>query len=169
MKEIAPKVFLLLILTLGLFFTSAAGSFAADQAALVKGMEMLKAETAKLGPARLEGTDLYFGDTKINGNFEIVDKVKAQFDITATLFIKKDDGFVRVSTNVIKDDGNRAVGTVLDPEGPAIVAIRKGERYAGKAAILGKLYDTIYEPVRNKAGEIIGVYYVGYMMLVMNV
>ncbi len=168
MKENTLKVVVLTTLMLGLIFMAAPGSFAADQAALVKGMEMLKAETAKLGPARLEGENLYFGDTKMNGNFEIVDKVKGQFDITATLFIKKGDGFTRVSTNVIKDDGNRAVGTVLDPEGPAIVAIRKGENYSGKAAILGKLYDTIYEPVRNKAGEIIGVYYVGYMMLVMN-
>jgi hypothetical protein len=168
MKENAFRLVVFTILTLGLFFMEAAESFAADQAALVKGMELLKAETAKLGPARIEGSDLYFGDTKMNGNFAIVDKVKAQCDITATLFVKKDDGFMRVSTNVIKNDGNRAVGTVLDPEGPVIIAIRKGEPYAGKAAILEKLYNTIYEPVRNQAGEIIGVYYVGYIMLEMH-
>lgn len=152
------------IVTLGLLFMNAAGGFAADQAALAKGMEMLKTETAKLGPAKIEGSVLLFGSTKMNGNYEIVDKVKAQFDITATLFVKKDDGFMRISTNVIKDDGNRAVGTVLDPKGQAIVAIRKGERFAGKVDILGKLYDTIYEPVRNEAGKIIGVYYVGYLV-----
>jgi len=163
MKANAPRL-VFIILTLGLFFMNAAGSFAADQAALVKGMELLKTETAKLGPAKIEGSVLYFGSAKMNGNYEIVDKVKAQFDITATLFVKKDDGFLRISTNVIKDDGNRAVGTVLDPKGQAIVAIRKGERFAGKVDILGKLYDTIYEPVRNEAGEIIGVYYVGYMV-----
>ena len=167
MKENARRI-VLPILLLGLFFMNVAGSFAADQAALVKGMELLKAETAKLGPARIEGSVLYFGGTKMNDNFAIVDKVKAQFDITATLFVKKDNGFMRVSTNVIKNDGNRAVGTVLDPEGPAIIAIRKGERYAGKAAILEKLYETIYEPVRNEAGEIIGVYYVGYIVLLMH-
>jgi hypothetical protein len=163
MKTNSPGV-IFTILTLCLLFLNVSGSFGADPAALAPGMDLLKAETAKLGPAKIEGSALYFGSTKMNGNYEIVDKIKAQFDITATLFVKKDDGFLRISTNVVKDDGNRAVGTVLDPNGQAIVAIRKGERFAGKVDILGKPYDTIYEPVRNEAGEIIGVYYVGLMV-----
>jgi Cache 3/Cache 2 fusion domain len=32
-----------------------------------------------------------------------------------------------VATNVKKDDGSRAIGTVLDPKGTAIAAIAKGE------------------------------------------
>ncbi len=160
MKACSPRG-VSIILTFCLLLLNAAGSFAAGQDSLAKGMDLLKTETAKLGPARIEGSVLYFGSTKMNGNYEIVDKVKAQFDITATLFVKKDDGFMRISTNVVKDDGNRAIGTVLDPNGQAIAAIRKGERFAGKVDILGKPYDTIYEPVRNEAGEIIGVHYVG--------
>ena len=39
---------------------------------------------------------------------------------TATLFVKAGDEYVRVATNVQTNDGSRAIGTILDPNGPAI-------------------------------------------------
>lgn len=78
--------------------------------------------------------------------------------------MKKGDTFIRVSTNVMKD-GNRAVGTILDPSGPAIAAIRKGDVYYGFADILGNIYDTAYEPIRNAKGDIIGIYFVGHQLM----
>jgi len=54
---------------------------------VAKAMAILKAETAKLGAPKVEGTDqtadkttpgLYFGSTKVNNDFTIVDKVKAE-------------------------------------------------------------------------------------------
>jgi hypothetical protein len=123
-------------------------------------MAMMKAETEKLGEPKLEGETLYFGSTKINGDYTIVDAVKARHGGTATFFIKKSDTYVRVSTNVMKD-GNRAVGTILDPQGPAIAEIKQGRAYFGIADVLGNIFDTGYEPVRNSKNEIIGIYYVG--------
>jgi hypothetical protein len=79
----------------------------------------------KLGPAKIEGTDtvvgkqvpaIYFGATKINNNFDLVDKVTQQAGGTATIFVKSGDEYVRVATNVKKDDGSRAIGTILDPK-----------------------------------------------------
>lgn len=126
-------------------------------------MAAMKAESAKLGAPKLDGENLYFGSTKINGNFDLVDGLKGKFGGTATFFIKKGDGFQRVSTNVQKE-GKRAVGTMLDPNGPAIAAIKQGKPFYGLVDILGKLYDTGYEPIRNAKGDIIGIYYVGYSM-----
>jgi hypothetical protein len=126
-------------------------------------MSELKVKANKLGSPKLEGENLYFGPAKINGNFEVVDTLKAQHGGTATLFVKKGDAFVRVSTNVMKD-GKRAVGTQLDPNGPAVAAIRQGNPYYGVVDILGKLYDTGYEPIKTEKGDVIGVYYVGYML-----
>jgi hypothetical protein len=137
------------------------GKHAAQVKAAIK--EMM-AESAKMGTPKLEGMALMFGATKINGNYALVDALKEKHKCTATFFARKGDGFIRVATNVIKDDGSRAVGTVLDPKGPAIAKISKGEAYYGIADILGKKYETGYEPVRNAAGEIIGVYYIGYLM-----
>lgn len=124
-------------------------------------MGVLKKETTKLGEPKVEGSVLSFGSTKLNDNFQIVDDVKSKFDCTATLFVKVGEGFVRVSTNVMKD-GKRAVGTPLDPKGPAIAAIGRNESYYGIAEILGTQYSTGYEPMKNSAGEIVGVYYIGF-------
>jgi hypothetical protein len=134
-------------------------------------MTLLKAKTARLGAPSVKGEDavagkqvpaLFFGTTKMNNNFAVVDEVKQQMGGTATLFVKSGDDFVRVATNVQKDDGSRAIGTVLDPKGKAIAAIRGGGPYYGEADILGKAYVTGYEPIRDPGGNVIGVYYVGY-------
>jgi hypothetical protein len=72
--------------------------------------------------------------------------------------------FVRVTTNVKKDDGSRAIGTILDPNGPAIAMIKKGEAYYGETTILGKPYMTGYEPIRDASNHVVGIYYVGYAL-----
>ena len=135
-------------------------------------MALLKDKTARLGPPGVKGEEpvagkqvpaLYFGTTKMNNNFAVVDEVKKEMGGTATLFVKSSDDYVRVATNVQKDDGSRAIGTVLDPNGKAIAAIRGGGAYYGEANILGKPYITGYEPIRDSTGAVIGIYYVGYL------
>ncbi|MEY4729390.1 MAG: hypothetical protein RL020_548 [Pseudomonadota bacterium] len=135
-------------------------------------MAALKAATAKLGSAKVEGADavsgknaaaLYFGTTKMNNNFDVVDAVVKENGGTATLFAKTGDEYVRVATNVPKPDGSgRATGTILDPKGKAIVAINKGEAFYGEVTILETPYITGYEPIKDAAGNVIGIYYVGY-------
>jgi len=138
---------------------------------VAKAMALLKAETAKLGAPRLEGTDkaadkttpgLYFGTTKVNNNFVVVDKVKAEAGGTATLFVKAGDEYVRVSTNVPGKVDGRALGTILDPKGKAIVAINAGKAFYGEVDILGAMYVTGYEPIKDGSGKVIGIWYVGY-------
>jgi hypothetical protein len=135
-------------------------------------MAALVAKTSKLGPPHLKGTEpvmgrdapgLYFGNTRVNNTFTIVDDVKAEHGGTASLFVRRGDDFVRVSTNVMLEGGIRAMGTLLDPRGPAIQAIRRGEAYYGEATILGKPYITGYEPIKDGAGDTIGIYYTGYL------
>jgi hypothetical protein len=109
----------------------------------------------------LVATDL--GATEMNNNFVLVDEVQKEAGGTATIFVKSGDEFIRVATNVKKDDGSRAIGTILDPKGKAIAAIVKGESYFGEADILGKPYVTGYEPIRDASANVIGIYYVGYL------
>src|SRR5262249_32295072 len=103
-------------------------------ARVAKSMEALKAMTATLGAPKVEGTDivrginapaLYFGTTKINNNFDIVDAVGKEDGrgMTATLFVKGAFDYIRVSTSVPRPDGGgRAIGTVL--AGPALESIK---------------------------------------------
>lgn len=156
---------MLALFVLGLVMTGAVTAMAATEssAKIKTAMAAMKDEAAKLGAPKIDGGSLVFGASKINDNYALVDSLKTKFGCTATFFMKKGDGFVRISTNVMKD-GKRAVGTPLDPSGPAIAAIRQGNAFYGIVDILGKLYDTGYEPIKNASGEIIGVYYIGYMM-----
>ena len=94
--------------------------------------------------------------------FTIVDKVKAEAGGTATLFVKSGDDYVRVSTNVPGSVHGRALGTILDPKGKAIVDINKVEAFYGEVDILGKPYVTGYDPIKDASGKVIGTWYVGY-------
>ncbi|MBP0592060.1 Cache 3/Cache 2 fusion domain-containing protein [Paraburkholderia sp. LEh10] len=164
----------LVLLTLCAMATSAfvpQVSRAQSPESVKQAMTLLKNKTAKLGAPAVKGEDaiagkevpaLYFGATKMNNNFAVVDEVKKEMGSTATLFVKSGDDFVRVATNVQKDDGSRAIGTILDPKGKAIAAIRTGSAYYGDADILGKPYVTGYEPIHDASGTVIGIYYVGY-------
>jgi hypothetical protein len=136
------------------------------------GMRLLKSKAAALGAPNVKGEEavagrlvptLYFGDTKMNNNFVLVDEVKKEVGGTATIFVRDGSEFVRIATNVMKDDGSRATGTSLDPKGPAFASIAKGESYFGEANILGKQYITGYEPIRDAMNTVIGVFYVGYL------
>jgi len=144
---------------------------AQDAAQVQKSMALLKAGAAKLGAAKIDGTDtvagktvpaIYFGSTKIDNNFDLVDDVVKQMGGTATIFVKSGSEYVRVSTNVKKDDGSRAIGTILDPNGKAIVSINKNEAFFGDVTILDHPYVTGYDPIHDGSGAVIGIYYVGY-------
>ncbi len=137
-------------------------------------MRVLHAATDQLGSANLApGVDrvadrevpvLRFGLTPVANDFTVVDQVTALMGGTATLFVRSGDDFVRVSTNVMRSDGTRAVGTVLNPAGPAIAQIRQGKAYYGVVDILGRPYLTGYDPIFDATGNIVGIHYVGYLI-----
>lgn len=106
--------------------------------------------------------NISFGDEKQALNFRIVDKLVDLVGGTATIFSKSGDTFVRITTNVKKQDGFRAVGTVLDPNGPAYAALIKAQGFVGVVDILGNPFFTSYQPIMDSQNKLIGIYYVGY-------
>jgi hypothetical protein len=172
-KQSYPLISALVCLIGALLFAPSFGRAEEDVAQKVKtSMQLLQSEAAKLGSAKIEGTEsvagnpvpaIYFGGTKMNNNFDLVDEVVKKAGGTATIFVKDGDSYVRVATNVKKDDGSRAVGTTLDPSGKVIGNIHDNKAFYGEATILGKAYVTGYEPIRDSADNVIGIYYVGYL------
>src|SRR5215468_169521 len=167
------KSFLVGILAAGCFIATSIlmpsiGNAQADSR-VATSMASVKAMAAKLGAPKLEGKEavggkdapaLYFGSTKINNNFDLIDAVGKEDGkgMTATFFVKSGDEYIRVSTSVPKPDGSgRAMGTVLDPAGKAIVEIKKGKPFYGEVTILGTLYITGYEPIQDPKGNVIGI------------
>jgi hypothetical protein len=174
-KQICNGPILATVCLVAMFVFVPAFGQAQDDASLQRvktAMQLLQSEAAKLGPVKIEGTDavagkqvpaIYFGGAKVSNNFDLVDNVVKEAGGTATIFVKSGDDYVRVATNVKKDDGSRAVGTILDPNGMVIIEIRANKPFYGEATILGKAYITGYEPIRDAANNVVGIYYVGYV------
>jgi two-component system NtrC family sensor kinase len=108
------------------------------------------------------------GGVLLNRNYEIVDRIKnivfkdAQYkgkEIgTATIFL----GDLRISTNVMDKEGNRAIGTRVSREVYKQV-LGKGLPWIQRAFVVDEWYITAYEPIRDVQDKIIGMLYVGML------
>ncbi len=94
---------------------------------------------------------------------DMIDAVGRMTGETATVFAwdAQQRDFIRKTTNIIKADGNRAVGTPLGQNGAVYPVVMKGQTYRGEAVILGKPYFTIYAPVMSSSGTPVGILYAG--------
>jgi len=77
---------------------------------------------------------------------------------TATIFLND----IRISTNVLDPDGNRAIGTRVSPEVKKTV-LDKGKRWMDRAFVVSDWFITAYEPIEDIAGRRIGMLYVGVL------
>ncbi|WP_153768682.1 methyl-accepting chemotaxis protein [Labrenzia sp. CE80] len=94
---------------------------------------------------------------------ELIDSIGRMTGETATVFAWDPEtrDFWRKTTNIIKPDGKRAVGTPLGKNGAVYPVVTKGQTFHGQATILGKDYYTIYQPIFTPSNEIIGILYAG--------
>ncbi|WP_030138185.1 methyl-accepting chemotaxis protein [Pseudomonas fluorescens] len=112
--------------------------------------------------AGVQTPGLSLGGEVLNNNFKEVDDFKTMTAGVATVFVRSGDDFIRVSTSLTKQDGTRAIGTVLDRAGPAYGPVMAGQSYIGRALLFGRYYMSQYTPVRDSSGKIIAVLYVGF-------
>jgi methyl-accepting chemotaxis protein len=101
------------------------------------------------------------GATTLNLNTEIVDRFTGVTRAVGTVFVRSGDDFVRISTSLKKEDGSRAVGTLLDRNHPAYQGLLRGEPFVGKAKLFGKDFMTRYLPIRDSQGRVIAALFVG--------
>ncbi|QKV67001.1 methyl-accepting chemotaxis protein [Pseudomonas sp. 43A] len=116
-------------------------------------------------PVTVAGTPtpgLHLGSEVLNNNFKEVDEFKQMTAGVATLFVRSGEDFVRVSTSLTKQDGTRAIGTLLDHAHPAYAKLMAGQSYVGRALLFERSYMTQYTPVRDGSGKVIAVLFVGF-------
>jgi two-component system NtrC family sensor kinase len=109
-----------------------------------------------------------YGGVLLNRSYEIVDRVretvfreevyKGQSIGTATIFFND----LRVSTNVLTSEGNRAIGTRVSEEVRNKV-LGDGERWIDRAFVVNDWYITAYEPIVDIFGSRVGILYVGVL------
>ena len=100
---------------------------------------------------------LTLGTRRLSDANDLVDAIKTLNGGVATIF----QGDRRISTNVLDAKGVRAVGTKL-AQGPVYdTVLRSGKRYHGEADILGERYFTVYDPLKDGDGNVVGILFVG--------
>jgi hypothetical protein len=134
-------------------------------------MRLLKDKGIALGVPSIEGViniqdkvvpNLMFGDTQVTNLFNLVDDLSSLVGGTATIFVKDKNDFIRISTNVLKNNESRATGTLLNRNSKAFAALSNGKTFHGVVDILDEPYITRYDPMYDGLGVVIGAYYVGY-------
>jgi len=131
--------------------------------------QLTKQETKLTLPAMTIGDVTIKKITDFDTHTPIVDKVMETVGSTCTIFqrMNKEGDMLRIATNVRKLDGNRAVGTyipAIEPDGKAnavVAAVMRGETFKGRAFVVNAWYITAYEPLKDTAGDIVGMLYVG--------
>lgn len=101
------------------------------------------------------------GEAKLSMDFTIPDRFFNQSGVVATVFVKHGEEFVRVTTSVKKEDGQRALGTILDHASPAYAALSAGQSFTGVTILFSRPFMTRYDPIKDAQGKLIGAFFVG--------
>ncbi|MDY6969116.1 MAG: cache domain-containing protein [Spirochaetota bacterium] len=109
---------------------------------------------------------IIYGIDLINRNYSLVDKIKKivfrneenknMSIATVTIFLND----LRISTNLMTKNGERAIGTRVSEEVYNKVLI-EGKQWVGRAFVLNKWFITAYEPIRDFNNKILGMLSVG--------
>jgi signal transduction histidine kinase len=117
---------------------------------------------------------MLFGETCLGRNADpskrspLVDDVIDYVGNTCTVFQRMNAGgdMLRVATNVVNRDGQRAVGSFIpavhdNRPDPVLREVLAGKTYVGRAFVVDRWYITAYEPIRDAGGAVVGMLYVG--------
>ncbi|AHF04631.1 methyl-accepting chemotaxis protein [Marichromatium purpuratum 984] len=114
------------------------------------------------GEVRMRDGTLVDDDGKaIRERVGLVDRLSNDLGVLATVFARDGDDFTRVVTNIRQLDGRRAIGTRLDGNSAAFATVMAGKRFTGEAEILGESYLTVYDPLTDETGRVIGILFLG--------
>lgn len=115
-------------------------------------------------PLELQGQvapDLRLDDRSLVGTVDLTDQFTQATAAVATVFVRRGDDFLRVSTSLKNEKGVRVMGTLLDRRHPAYPLLLQGKPYQGIAKLFGRPYVTHYEPLHDAKGQMIAVAFIG--------
>ncbi|QQR41288.1 Cache 3/Cache 2 fusion domain-containing protein [Devosia rhizoryzae] len=108
------------------------------------------------------GISTYGMPGRFSGN-EIADAISRITGEATSLYVFNEESqqYIMQMTTFADADGNRAVGTELAADSPAIAQAEAGLAYFGEETILGKTYYAAYQPILNKSGKPLALLFVG--------
>jgi len=135
-------------------FVPTENAMPADKKVETKGM-MIKASSPIINDGKITGS-VVVGNL-INRDNTLVDETANAVNVeTSTIFMND----LRISTNVKKPDGSRAIGTMISiPVYDAV--LKEQKKFFGRAFVVNGWYITAYEPLYDINQKVIGALYVG--------
>ncbi|WED24203.1 methyl-accepting chemotaxis protein [Vibrio sp. JC009] len=128
------------------------------QGGYLNGLEVAEGSADYRGQAV---ADLTLGGTSLIGNTDIVDRFTQATGAVATVFAASGNDFIRISTSLKNEQGQRAVGTMLGTQHPGYKKLSSGQDYDAKVKLFGKSYITYYSPIHAANGKIAGLSFIG--------
>ncbi|MDR2925832.1 MAG: methyl-accepting chemotaxis protein [Azoarcus sp.] len=116
-------------------------------------------ETVEVGGAKTPLLSL--NGRTLNNSLATLDRFTVTTTAVGTIFARQGNDFVRIATSLKKEDGSRAMGTLLNAKHPALGLLLSGKPYTGKASLFGRDYMTSYKPLRDRTGNVVGAVFVG--------
>ena len=121
-------------------------------------------DTQKIAVGAEQAPVLRNGSKTLNMDEALVDDFQRRTGAISTIFVRVGDDYLRVSTSLRKQDGQRAVGTRLDRQSPAWKLAQEGQIFQGVSMLFGKRYITQYQPVKDSNGRVVAILFVGVDM-----
>jgi methyl-accepting chemotaxis protein len=76
-------------------------------------------------------------------------------------FDPEQEGFVQFSTTMMLDAENRDVEYLVNAENPAYENLLANEKYAGRTDYRGERFYSVFQPIQDKKGNVVGAVFVG--------
>ncbi len=138
---------------------------ARDDAVETRGLVLMAAVPVPDGDGPV---GVLYGGVLLNRNLDLVDTIRdtlygdrlyqgRPFG-TATIFL----GDARIATTVLRETGERALGTLLSSEVAESVLDRE-ESWVDRAFVVYDWYLAAYDPIHDPQGEVVGILYVGIL------
>ena len=167
-------ILLLLALATLAYVNTRALRISSHNAAIMMGEHKLRGDLAYLeqtlalayGRLTLRNGDLVDRDgNSLRGDFRVIDGVSSSLGVQATIFVRDNHDFRRVTTSITDDTGRRAVETLLGTGSAAFSRVRAGNDFMGQTQIFGQNYLSIYRPIFGATREdVIGILFIGIGM-----
>ncbi|MBN1186658.1 MAG: Cache 3/Cache 2 fusion domain-containing protein [Bacteroidales bacterium] len=83
----------------------------------------------------------------ISLNYDYVDEVAQLTGAVVSIFKKTTNGFIRISTSLIDNNGKRVNGTLVASNSDVALTVMNGQKYSGRAIVIDDWYLTSYCPI----------------------
>jgi methyl-accepting chemotaxis protein len=98
-------------------------------------------------------------------DYRQIDQIANSLGIHATIFVRENQDFRRLTTSIIDSSGQRVVDTFLGAGSAAFNPVMSGNDFIGIAVILGNDYFSKYRPIfAANSREVIGIIFIGIEM-----